>query len=130
MRACGLLGDEERLGDLAVGLTLGDQHEHLELARREPGPVLSGRSPRMIRGRRQLDARTLPEQRELAHEMVCAKTARGLVRALDDHRSVTSVAASEQRLGLPQLRVHLEIRLPEGGPRSGDVAPPLRCSGL
>jgi hypothetical protein len=41
VRRDGLLADEEPVGDLAVGESVGEQPEHLDLSRREPGAVVA-----------------------------------------------------------------------------------------
>ena len=43
------LGEDEPRGDLGVAQALGDEPEHLELARRQAGRVLAGRPPRAAR---------------------------------------------------------------------------------
>ena len=43
------LGEDELRGDLRVAKALGDEREHLELARREAARVLAGRRPRAAR---------------------------------------------------------------------------------
>ena len=113
MHARGLLGDEERLADLAVGMAFGDQRQDGELALGEPEAV----EPRALRGTgdhgAQVDARPPREPADLGRQQRRAQAGSDRGGFAQRGRGGATVAgAVDQRLALAPADVGELERLP------------------
>src|SRR5215207_6447831 len=130
MRLDGLLGQMEDLGDLLVGVGLGDQLEHLLLARRERlvralcvvGHPVADQRPLDGVGQERLAAvyrADRVEQRgvDLALEHVARSAALERV----EHIALVVVHGEGEHLRVGQVRADLARRLEAGHARHGDV---------
>jgi hypothetical protein len=108
VHAGGLHADHERLRDLAVRVTTGDQRKHLGLARSQPEdlPHALRAIVRLRVGRCRLEPSALGQQLELSQQRLGADSSRDRVRLMERRaRFRAGGAGCDERLGLTPAAV-------------------------
>ncbi len=126
MHARGLGRDEQRVGDLTIGPSLGEQRDDVELTRGEPEPVGRGERGRACepRSRRARRARLASASRTTTQPIPCASVyaARRLVSAAARSSARRKASAARQRAYASRGRIrypaHRSAIASQSSPRS------------
>ena len=124
--------DDQRGGDLAIGVAAGKEGQDIRLARGQAEDLLQGPFPgwRPVVGRGEVEPGALGEQLELGGQGAGADPGRDGVRVPQRHaRLGAGRARGDQRLGLAPAAVGGQRRAFEPVPGHGRVRPRLRPGG-